>query len=82
VNFLLRYNKAASRATSKAGSIEQLITASNEQLNMSIIKSRGWWCRRGAVSRLKLLPCLSGKLKASNLDQGANLNALAALLTP
>ena len=33
-------------------------------------------------SRLKLLPCLAGKLKASNLDQGTNLDALAALLTP
>ena len=34
------------------------------------------------VSRLKLLPCLAGKLKASNMDQGANLDALAALQTP
>ena len=33
------------------------------------------------VSRLKL-PCLAGKLKASNIDQGANLDALAALQTP
>ena len=50
VNFLLRYSKAASTkqwATSKVGSIEQLITTSNEQLNISIIKSRGWWGRRG-----------------------------------
>ena len=33
-------------------------------------------------SCLNLLPWLAGKLKASNMDQGANLDALAALLTP
>ena len=29
-----------------------------------------------SVSHLKLLPCLAGKLKESNMDQGANLDAL------
>ena len=35
-----------------------------------------------SFSSLKLLPFLAGKLKASNMDQGANLEALEALQTP